>query len=105
MLATEVPGSIHQLDRVERASSRPGRGRCVSSFAVKKVLDRYQTAIVCGLAVVGREVAVDVTAEHNIDVLEQAGSHVEGFCGDEFLCYAGEELDRPGDLVLLHQFL
>src|SRR6266404_2097480 len=105
MLAAEVPGGVHQLNRVERASSGPGRARLVSGFAVKKVLHRYQAAVVCSLAVVGREVAVDVTAEHNIDVLEQAGSHVEGFCRDEFFGDAGKELDRTCDLVLLHQLL
>src|SRR5262249_1126111 len=42
MLAAEIPADVHQLDRVQRAASRPGRSGGMGALAVKAILSRDQ---------------------------------------------------------------
>src|ERR1044072_7305847 len=105
MLAPVIPRGVHQLDRVERAAARPRSARRVRSPAVKGVLNRHEPAVVRGLTVSGRKIIADVTAQHDVNIFEQARADEESLCADEFFSDAGKELDRALKLATVHQLL
>src|SRR5262249_35291353 len=65
----------------------------------------HKPAVVRGLAIVRREIRINVTAEHDVDVFEESRSNKESLRGHKFLCNSGEEFDCAGDLVFLHKLL
>src|SRR5260370_26475403 len=54
--------------------------------------------------VAGRELISHMSAEDQVDILEQTGSDVERFCSAEFFSNAGDNLDGAGEMMFVHQF-
>ncbi len=105
VLAAEVPAGVHQLDGVERAATRPRRTGGVCRAAVEHVLHRDEAERRERLAIRCAELVVDVAAEHDVRVLEDAGAHEVRLRAQQLFGDAGNELQRATDVVLLHDLL
>ena len=105
VLPAEVPGHVHELDGVERAAPRPGRARGMRGPALEGVLHRDEPLPREGSAVVHREIAVHVRAQHHVDVLEQAGAHQVRLGRELFFRDPGIEAQGARELVRIHQLL
>src|SRR5258707_15702037 len=105
MLAAEFPSGVHQRNGIERAAPFPRPGRSVSRLAMEKILngdqstpDTFTRGIGCS------KLMAYVSTENNVGVLEQTGTDVEGFCSEEFFRNSGNQSNRPGHVLLVHQF-
>ena len=103
MLAAEFVADAHQLGRIERAASAPGRAGGVRAFAFEHVFDGNQAVLAAG-SVGDAEVVGDVREQADVDVLEHSGADVVGFGADQFLGDAGPELEGAVEMLALHHF-
>ena len=105
MFALHVPHGVHEFDTVEGAAAFPGGAGGVGGFAFESELNGHEAGVVGGLAVGGGKLIADMTAEHDVDVFQQAGADEEGFRAKKFFGDAGKEFQRAFDAVPGHQIL
>src|SRR5262249_57008286 len=74
------------------------------ALALERVLDRDET-VIGAVAPADLHVCADVREDADVDVLEEAGPNVIGLRAEQLLGDAGPELERPLQMLLLHDLL
>src|SRR4029453_2182341 len=104
VLAAIVPADVHQHRGIEGTSAAPGRTGRVRAFSLERVLDRHE-AVVRAVSPVDAPVAADMREDDDVGVFEVAVTHVEGLVAAQLFADARPQLDRPRDLLALHDLL
>ena len=93
VLAAEIPAGVHELDRVERAPSPPGRRGAVRGLARERELGGDEAGSV-PLSPGDREVRPHVGEQHRVHVAEAAVADVPRLRAEQLLGDARPEHDR-----------
>ncbi len=104
VLPAVVPADVHQLDRVERASSSPRRACRMRGLAGERELDGDEARAIA-VAPGHAKLVADVREERDVDVLEEARAHEVGLGADELFGGARPDPNRARQLLALHDLL
>ena len=104
MLATEIPGDVHQFDRIQCAASIPGIAGAMGGNSVEHVFDGNQAGAP-RLTPTDGQIVGNVGKQHGVNVLKKAVSGIPGLGAQQLFSDSRPEHNRAGQVFPLHDVL